>query len=57
MKLNFVKMGINGEGIGYENRRPVFCDGVLPGETAIIDIEEDHGIKHDIYHTLGHTAE
>ena len=42
MKLNFVKMGINGEGIGYENRRPVFCDGVLPGETAIIDIEEDH---------------
>lgn len=43
MKLNFVKMGINGEGIGYENRRPVFCGGVLPGETAIIDIEEDHG--------------
>ena len=21
------------------------------------NIEEDHGIKHDIYHTLGHTVE
>ncbi len=43
MKMNFVKMGINGEGIGYDQRRPVFCDGVLPGESAVIKITEDHG--------------
>ena len=33
-------MGINGEGIGYLNRMPVFCDGVLPGETAEVEIIE-----------------
>lgn len=43
MKMNFVKMGINGEGIGYDHRRPVFCDGVLPSETAVVKITEDHG--------------
>ena len=43
MKMNFVKTGINGEGIGYDHRKPVFCDGVLAGETAVVRIEEDHG--------------
>ena len=38
MKMKFEKMGINGEGIGYDNRFPVFCDGVLPHETAEIEI-------------------
>lgn len=33
-------MGINGEGIGYISRKPVFCQGVLPGETAEIRITE-----------------
>lgn len=33
-------MGINGEGIGYVDHKPVFCDGVLPNEEAIIDIVE-----------------
>ena len=33
-------MGINGEGIGYRNRRPVFCPGVLPSETAEVEITE-----------------
>lgn len=36
-------MGINGEGIGYDHRKPVFCDGVLPDETAVVKITEDHG--------------
>jgi tRNA/tmRNA/rRNA uracil-C5-methylase (TrmA/RlmC/RlmD family) len=40
MKIKFVKMGINGEGIGYNNRMPVFCDGVLPSETAEVEITE-----------------
>ncbi len=40
MKITFKKLGINGEGIGYINRMPVFCDGVLPGETAEIEITE-----------------
>lgn len=38
MKITFLKTGINGEGIGYEGRTPVFCDGVLPGETAEVEI-------------------
>ena len=40
MKIKFAKMGINGEGIGYISRKPVFCQGVLPGETAEIRITE-----------------
>lgn len=40
MKLKFKKMGINGEGIGYIDHKPVFCDGVLPYEEAEIDIIE-----------------
>ena len=40
MKITFRKIGINGEGIGYVDHRPVFCDGVLPGETAEVDITE-----------------
>lgn len=42
MKMEFIKMGINGEAIGYLDRVPVFCTGVLPGETAEIRILEDH---------------
>lgn len=40
MKLKFKKLGINGEGIGYINHKPVFCDGVLPYEEAEIEIVE-----------------
>ncbi len=40
MKLKFRKMGINGEGIGYIDHKPVFCDGVLPNEEAEIEITE-----------------
>jgi len=43
MKMEFVKMGINGEAIGYLDRMPVFCTGALPGETAEIRILENHG--------------
>ncbi len=42
-KLTFKKMGINGEGIAYLDHKPVFCSGVYPGETALVDIEEDKG--------------
>ena len=42
MKLTFRKMGINGEGIAYINHTPVFCDGVFPGESAEVEIVEDH---------------
>ena len=37
MKVEFKKLGINGEGIGFINRKPVFCDGVLPEETAEVE--------------------
>ena len=40
-QIEFVKCGINGEGIGYINRKPVFCDGVFPGETAEVEIVEE----------------
>ena len=40
MKIEFVKLGINGEGIGYLQKKPVFCPGVLPGETAEVRITE-----------------
>lgn len=40
MKCEFIKMGINGEGIGYIDKLPVFCDDVLPQEVAIIKIQK-----------------
>lgn len=40
MKIKFIKMGINGEGIGYVDRIPVFCDGVYPGEEAEVEITQ-----------------
>ena len=41
MKITCKKIGINGEGIGYEKRIPVFCDGLLPSEVAEVKIKED----------------
>ncbi|MCR5229778.1 MAG: 23S rRNA (uracil(1939)-C(5))-methyltransferase RlmD [Solobacterium sp.] len=41
-KIEFVKMGINGEGIGYLNGKPVFCMSVLPGETAEVTVTEEN---------------
>ncbi|TFG83729.1 MAG: TRAM domain-containing protein, partial [Erysipelotrichales bacterium] len=38
MKIKIEKIGINGEGIGYIDRIPTFVPGVLPQETAEIDI-------------------
>ena len=42
MKIEIKKTGINGEGIGYYNRKPVFVEGSFPGETADITITEDN---------------
>ncbi|WP_289220078.1 23S rRNA (uracil(1939)-C(5))-methyltransferase RlmD [Ileibacterium valens] len=41
-KLKVQRWGINGEGIAYKNRKPVFVDGVIPEETALIEITEDN---------------
>lgn len=38
--LQIKKWGINGEGIGYINRKPVFIDGVIPSEIAEVEIQE-----------------
>ncbi|MBQ6451132.1 MAG: 23S rRNA (uracil(1939)-C(5))-methyltransferase RlmD [Solobacterium sp.] len=40
MELKFMKAGINGEGIAYISRQPVFCEGVYPGETAEVKITQ-----------------
>ena len=41
-KITAKKIGINGEGIGYIKRIPVFCEGLLPEEEGLIKIEEKH---------------
>ncbi len=46
MEVEFKKTGINGEGIGYFHKKPVFCDGVLQGEKAEVKIIE----KNDRYY-------
>ena len=43
MKLLIKKTGINGEGIGYLNRKPVFVDGTMPGDVADVTIKETAG--------------
>lgn len=42
MRLNIKKIGINGEGIAYYNRKPVFINNALPNETVEAEIKEDH---------------
>lgn len=42
-KVKIVKMGINGEGIGYLDDKIVFVDGALLDEEVEIKIQEDHG--------------
>ncbi len=42
MKVKIIKMGINGEGIGYVDRIPVFIPDVLIGEEVDIRIVEKH---------------
>lgn len=42
MRVVIEKMGINGEGIGYINRKPVFVDGVLIKEEVDIEVVENN---------------
>lgn len=41
IKLEIKKWGINGEGIGYHNHKPVFISGAIPGEFVEVKIEEN----------------
>lgn len=43
MKLTIRKMGINGEGIGYDNHIPVFVPQALIDEEVECQVTEDHG--------------
>ncbi|WP_296878551.1 23S rRNA (uracil(1939)-C(5))-methyltransferase RlmD [Thomasclavelia sp.] len=36
--IEIKKLGINGEGIGYLNRKIVFVSGALPGEEVVVEI-------------------
>lgn len=40
MKVKVERMGINGEGIAFQNRQPIFIDGALPNEVVDIKIVE-----------------
>lgn len=46
MQVKIEKAGINGEGIGYIDRKPVFIDGVLPYEIAEISLIETNEKYH-----------
>ena len=41
-KVNIVKMGINGEGIGYLNKKPIFVSGALPKEYVDVYVTEEN---------------
>lgn len=41
IELDIKKLGINGEGIGYFERKAVFVDFALPGELSLVEITED----------------
>lgn len=43
MKLEIKKMGINGEGIAYDHKKPVFIPGCFPGEVVEVDQIQKHG--------------
>ena len=41
MRLEITKAGINGEGIGFFKRKPVFVDGCFPGEVIECDLKDE----------------
>lgn len=41
LKLTIKRLGINGEGIGYYERKLVFVPGTLPTERVIVNVVED----------------
>lgn len=41
LELEVKRLGVNGEGIAYYNKKVVFVDNALPGERVKIDIEEE----------------
>ena len=40
-ELRVKQWGINGEGIGYQFRKPVFIPGAVPGEMVVVEIEKE----------------
>ena len=42
MEIKIIKMGINGEGIGYINNKPVFVAGAYPDETVSVKITDSY---------------
>ena len=41
MRLEIVKAGINGEGIGFHSRKPAFIDGCFPGELVECELKDE----------------
>ncbi|WP_297567380.1 23S rRNA (uracil(1939)-C(5))-methyltransferase RlmD [uncultured Faecalibaculum sp.] len=41
LELKVQRWGINGEGIGYYNRKPVFIPAAVPGETVLVEVEKE----------------
>lgn len=40
LQLDIKRMGINGEGIGYDQKLAIFVDHALPGETVSVKVKE-----------------
>ena len=41
IEIEIKRLGINGEGIAYDNKKAIFVDYALPGEIAKVEILED----------------
>ena len=52
MKVEIKKLGVNGEGIGFYQRKPVFVDRTIPNETVTVKpiIETHSYLKADLLH-------
>ena len=48
MKLEIKKIGINGEGIAYDQKKPIFVPGTFPGEVVEATISEKKYCKKPI---------
>ncbi len=40
LEIKVIKLGINGEGVSFKNKKTVFVPHLLPKEEAIINVRE-----------------
>ena len=55
-EVEIKKIGINGEGIGYLDKKITFVKGALPDETVMVDITKSTRTFHEGKHSQNHQA-